>query len=586
MPAPMPPENCRQLLSEALQLSRTLLQSATDSDAATQRRQERLRSLQTQLQHYAHPIQSDRLPMDAIPLAVRQAFVRSLVLVSRYHQLGGQHWRGTLDSFTLQHYQPTPIPADWQGEAAIAHWVNHFQLPAAMTAELQETVATVDHQVAEQQRIMAAVLDSVGLTATPSRSSGAGILKLFQHLFGAVPLPVGALHCLYTPSQIYFCVDYGDQRLSDETLWASLPSSQQAAIAQFLAKISPFSFERFNRFPIFGACNPEDLDHPWCDRLATTLNIPTSRLIQCLLRSISIIPTQKAEAFLVHDIWGHYWQSLLTQFESDYSILADCDEPLRAGETAYTPEGPIACRELFRLDNHEVILDETRARLFFHGEVQQRLGLVFTHLLGEMVADVAEFKFIWDHPHFSDRLPSSSVFKSLPTKLDLGLADIDFLFLRVLQPLLSIHLSALKASPLETELWADWSAEYTPGLEQQTSLKVAIARLYHIFLDEYNRHYLPTLTGETGMFTQVVSNLLYLQNALNHLYTHDLARTSDLPFQDVLMIFVALYCSSDCYAEFWDVDDAIASYFLPCWYNLDPDGSVAHGTDPSIHKSR
>lgn len=52
-------------------------------------------------------------------------------------------------------------------------------------------------------------------------------------------------------------------------------------------------------------------------------------------------------------------------------------------------------------------VDAERARLFFQGEVRQRLGLMFTHLIGEMVADVAEFKFIWDRPELSEQLPCS-----------------------------------------------------------------------------------------------------------------------------------------------------------------------------------
>jgi hypothetical protein len=567
MPAPYPHNHRRELLAEALQLSRLLLNSSDVDAEVLQRRQARLRDLQTELQPYAHPIQRDRLPLTQIPLVVRQAFVRALVLSARYHRMGGHHWRGTLDSPTLRQYQIEPVHA-LSMNGAIARWTAAFDLPAETIDQLSQEIATIDQQLAEQERIITAVLENVGLSIAPEKPLEivqSAMLRLFQHLFGAVPVPVAALHCLHTRTQIFFCLDYDGLQLADPALWQPLPVSHQEAIARFLEQIGQFSFEKFNRFPIFGACDPQQIDLDWCDCLSQQLAIPSSRIVQVLLRSVSIIPTQKAEAFLVHDIWGHYWQSLLTQFESDYSILADCDEPLRAGETAYTPSGPIACRELFWVDGQQVWLDEERSRLFFHGEVQQRLGLLFTHLIGELVADVAEFKFIWDHPTMSDRLPSSSVFKGLPAKLDLSLADIDFLFLRVLQSLLTVNLSVMTPSLLEEELLADWDIEQSvESLELQTNLKIAIAHLYQIFMEEYQRDYLPTVAGQEGIFTKTVSNLLYLQNAINHLYTDAIARDSK-SFQDVLMIFVAVYCSSDSYAEFWNIDDAIAQYFLPCW---------------------
>lgn len=563
MPAPAIDDRRRQLLSEALQLSRWLLGSDR-SDPLVQRRQARLHHLQQELQQYAHPIQRDRLPVAELPLPVRLAFVESLVLVTRYRQVGGEDWRGTLPSFTLSHYQTDDIPPHWNGEAAIARWVELFDLPAETEQRLHDRLASIDRQQQEQQQIIGAALASVGLDREQAIAPSA-VLDLFQQVFGPVPIPVAAIQGLYTSAQIFFCIDYEGDRLCDPH-WQALSRDKQQQVAQFLQQISQFSFEKFDRFPIFGAAEPQRIHLPWCDRLAQQLGRSSGRILEVLLRSVSIIPTRKAEAFLVHDIWGHYWQLRLTSFESDYVQLATCDEPLRAGETAYTDEGPITCRELFWVEDGTVRLDEERSRLFFHSEVQQRLGLVFTHLLGEMVADVAEFKFIWDHPDLGDRLPSSSVFKTLPAKLDLGLADIDFLFLRVLHPLLTLQLSVTTPSPLEEELLADWGNDGGAlSLELHISLKQAIARLYQIFFEEYNRTYLPTLTGNVGIFTQAVSNLLYLQNALNQLYTDAIAQDATLPFQDVLMIFVAVYCSSNSYAEFWEVDDAIAGYFLPCW---------------------
>ncbi len=578
MPAPDPNEARRELLAEALQLSRQILNKDDNLDSAlTQRRRERLQVLQEKLQSFAHPVQIAAIAPDSIPLTVRQAFVRASILVTRYQKLGGQHWSGTLDSPTLSRYQSDPIPATWMSQEAIAQLSQAFELTDTHQTDLAKLLQSVDQRINQQQRLMEAVLKTVGLDTINLADSSItieipdAISKLFLLLFGEIPIPAEKIHCLFTPAQLYFCINYDNEQLSDTECWDSLSPNDQDQIQCFLATLGEFSFEQFERFPIFGACNPERIDAQWCDRLAEQLQLPASDIRRTLSRSVSIIPTQKAEAFLIHDIWGHYWQAVLTEFEQDYRILADCDRPLRAGETAYTPYGPLTCRDLFNVAESNVFLDEERSRLFFHGEVQQRLGLLFTHLLGEMVADMAEFKFVWDHPDLMDQLPSSSLFKNYPAKLDLSLGDIDFLFLRVLQPLLEMTLSVRTESLLETELLSQWAAENHPveSLEFRISLKRAIAALYQLFLDEYNRNYLPTINGSVGIFTQATSNLLYLQNAVNQLYTSDIAKTTaDLPFQDLLMIFIATYCSTNGYQDFWDIDNAIAQYFLPCWQIL------------------
>jgi hypothetical protein len=574
MPAPAPDDARCQLLAEALVLSRCLLNHRTDDISKTQHQKQRLCQLQDELKRYAHPIQTQPLAIATIPPSVRESFVKATLLMTRYRAIGGEQWWGNLPSPTLSQYQPDPVPAELLAPGAIAQLCNHFELTDEFAAHLKATLDAVDDQITQQQRLIQAVLASVGLDPSPHQpeqsTQAQAVWHLFQTMFGAIPIPPGALHWIHTPSQIYFCLDYQAGSLTDAHLWNALSSQEQQQIQGFLESLGTFRFDQFDRFPIFGACDPALLDEQWCDRLSVTLHSSPSEIRRRLSRSVSIIPTAKAEAFLVHDIWGHYWQSVLTQFESDYGILADCWESLRAGEVAYTPQGPLACRDLFEVEGTTVRANEERSRLFFHGEVQQRLGLVFTHLIGEMVADIAEFKFIWDHPHAVDQLLSSSLFKAEPAKLDLGLADIDFLFLRVLQPLLELRLSVRESSPLENDLLMEWGEAGHPvnTLELQTQLKGAIAQMYQWFLAEYYDHYLPTLSGSIGMFTQVVSNLLYLQNAVNTLYTSAIAQAPQLPFQDLLMIFIASYCSNDSYAEFWDVDDVLATCFLPCWHQL------------------
>jgi hypothetical protein len=529
----------KRLLAEAWQITRSL--NGLKDEALLENRRSRLRELNQELKAFAHPIQRHRLQPQSIPLTIRQSFVKAAVLLTRYNQVGGSQWQGTLRSPTLSQYQPDPLPAVLESADAISLLCQRFELPDFQT-ELQETLRSVDQRISQQQRIIAAV----GWKELPDPSM---ILARFQTLFGLIPIPLEAIDCIYTDMQIYFCLDIPKLEAN--------PSLQG-----FLATLGQFSFAQFQRFPIFGACDPKNVDAAWCDRLSQSLCLSKSEILRTLSRSIAIIPTAKAEAFLLHDIWGHHWQGLLTSFEADYGILASCNEPLRAGETAYTVEGPLSCGELFEVVDGTVRLEEERSRLFFHAEVRQRLGLLFTHLLGELLADVAEFKFIWEHPQSADQLLSSSLFKSEPTKLDLSLADVDFLFLRVLRPLLDMQLSVTAETDLEMDLLDRWNHS---GISQSMTLRVelkgAIARLYQIFLEEYESAYLPQITD--NLFTEIISNLLDLQHAVSDLYT-DIESDSQ-PFQDLLTLFVGNAVSGDSYGEFWGVDEAIAAYFLPCW---------------------
>lgn len=572
MSIPTPERLQRQLLAEALQLSR---QTQMGLDELS--RQDRLKTLSQKLQQFAHPLNRDRLAAADIPMSVRQTFVMATLLLTRYPQVGGRHWQGSLASPTLASYQPDPMPPLLLADQAATQLIQQFELPTSFLEELAVGLDRVDHRIQRQRRIIQAVLAEVSHESELPRL--AARQQLWQRLFGDVPLPVEAMDWIHTDMQIFFCLNYqqgqlftcDDQGVVCFEVWNRLRPEDRDKLQPFLLGLERFSYGKFDRFPIFGPCDPGQFDGQWCDRLAQQTGYTSAEVRQTLAQSVSIIPTHKAEAFLVHDIWGHHWQFLLTEFASDYNLLGNCGEPLRSGETAYTPYGPLSCRELFEVRGQEVHLKEEQSRLFFGAEVQQRLGLLFTHLMGEMMADAAEFKFIWDYPQQAQHLQSSSVFANTPTKLDLSLADIDFLFLEVLRPLLEMSLSVFAETSLEMELLAEWGMAGHPihSLELRTSLKQALARLYQIFLEEYNSAYLPTLKGEVGLFTKMVSNLLYLQNAINALYTDRIANSySHLPFQDLLMVFMGSACARDSFAEFWAIDDLLAAYFLPCWQLL------------------
>ena len=461
----------------------------------------------------------------------------------------------------MESYTCDIIPLKWHKSESVKLLCQQFKLSLTDEQDIRQSLIKIDSAIEQQKTIIQALIAEFGGIDSRDR-----ILKLFSSLFGISALPEAAIDCLATPMQLVFAIDYQQQQLRDETLWSSLAQGDRDVLKKFFAQINRFDFAQFERFPSFGYLESVSIPVELCDKLIEKTGCSKSAIIKAIARSISLIPTAKSEAFLIHDIWGHFWQLFLTQFDSDYAIMTTAGNELNPGLAACTEQGFIALRELFVIEGNEVQLIEEKARQFFHGEVQQRLGHLFTHLMGEMLADMNEFKWLWQNDLQQESLPSSSLFKELPTKLDLSLIDIDFLFVRVLEPLLNYKISVTQDSSLEQELLANWQ-NYTPQV--RLNLKQAIAKMYHIFLEEYIQYYQPNLKLANGVFGNLLANLLYLQNILNQLYILPIEQQDlDLPYQDLILLFIGCYCSADCYQDFWDLDDVLAQYFLPCWLKL------------------
>lgn len=498
------------LLEEAFHLSQTKSQP------------ERLLEIREQLRLYSSRLQKQPLPIGRIPLTVRQCFAKAVLLLTRYPQLGSTEIFGTIDSPTLSTYGCDHFAA------TLGYGLDQFGqevcqklgLNPHYAEELGQLLQQVDEAIATHRRIMAALVEEVGGIATKESVS-----QLFQLLFGDLPLPQTAIDCLGTPMQLCFTVDYEDGKLRDKSLWGSLAAQEQVRLGQFLQQLDQFSLKQFACFPSFGKIQPKKINDELCKHLAQKTGCNQAQIRQAIQSAVGIFATAKAEAFFIHDIWGHFWQLFLTDFLPDYQALSGCSESL-------TPS--------------------------FHS-----LKLVRTHLLAEMLADMNEFKWIAQHPQQGDLLPSSSLFKHDPTKLDLACRDLGGLLEPILQqqyqedyPSIVVQLlgEVGKLQNILNRIYAQSSLFKNEPTKLDLTSKDLESLLEPILEKQYQEHY-------SSLLQPLLKELLDLQNTLNQAYTQPPIQ-DNFPQQDLLLLFTANYHSRD----FYYLSEAIGKYFFSCCY--------------------
>ena len=557
MPAPLFDANRQQWLDQAITISRRLPEGTPEQQL---RWEQQLHGLWQALQPFQHGLMESPQPVGQIPMKVRCAMAEALVLLPLYQGLvDPKACYGSLRSPTLERYQPVFVPEAWQPHLTAAGVAQALGLSGeeqgAIAERREQAVARV-----ERHRLLSTLRQQLNGLETQADAA-----RLFQQLLGGVSVPIQAVQHLGTDFQLIFALDYGRDeqghlQLQDDS-WREMTVEEQAAVKAFLENMEQFSFTQLARFPSFGHAEPQGIDLELIEQLSAETGLSGADVQRMLSQSIGIVPTAKAEAFLIHDIWGHFWQLLLTSFEGDYALLARADQGLAPGLAAYTADGPLGLRQLFVREGGWVSLDLPLAQKFFHGEAQQRLGYLLTHLMAELLADVQEFQWVWQFPEQSELLPSSSLFKELPAKLDLTLRDVAFFFPRILEPLLSLTVLPTQESNLEQSLLQEWGA--FDG-ETRGSLKGAIAQLQSVFWQEYLATYAPETAVEGGWFSDFLGNLLQLQHGINGLYTSTFAQ-QEQSFQAVMVLFIGAYCSGDCYEDFWHLDDDLAQWLLPSW---------------------
>ncbi|MEM8721634.1 MAG: hypothetical protein AAGE84_20455 [Cyanobacteria bacterium P01_G01_bin.39] len=535
----------RKLMASAIDLSR--LKTVAKFPKQQLYVQQRFHQIHRQLQVYSYPINYTALPVEQIPMKIRRCFVKAVMLLTRYPQLGGKLTRGTYKSSVVSSYKCDCIPYVWQKANTVSELCQLFKLSPTYAREIEDLLARVDRRIKQQQDIIQTLINQFNLVKTQKDT-----LNLFQAVFGNIPIPQGSINCLTTKMQVIFLLDYQSKSLRADV--GNVSVKEQQKISQFSTRISQFNFQQFANFPSFGYVESETINPELIQNIIATTGYSKSEILKAIACSTSIVPTSKAESFLLHDIWGHYWQSFLTSFKKDHIYLAQVDQDLNSNSDAKTAQGIIKLYELFKVREGLVQVDYNLAKQFFHSLAKRHICSLSTHLVGEMLADMNEYKWLSQNQQRRDLLPSSS-YMNYPTKLDLTLKDFIFLFSATVK-----RLTYLDQPSIETDLINKFDIKERITI---LSLQQALNKLNDIFINEYIREY--QLSNNIGQqFSELSLNLVRLINILNQLYVKSMSNPL-IPWQDLILLFVGNYHSSSNKQNIKQLNLDLAYYFYPCW---------------------
>jgi hypothetical protein len=372
---------------------------------------------------------------------------------------------------------------------------------------------------------------------------------------------------ILTSTLVFFCVPFAGDTLTTPR-YAALDADGQQRVRDFLAGLQRFSQERFANFPAFGSLQADSLPPPLLEDLAQRSGLSKESVATELARMITVLPLAKIEEYVVHDVWGHGWQASMLGFEEMYVEMAEYADPLRLDETA-PAAGPkqITFRSCFCGQGEQLHLDENRFREFVACELAERLGVAMTAVLAELVADVAEFKLLADSPHQPGLLPTSSLFKLLPAKLDLTMQDVPFYFNQATKIFRLWAKSKQRRQRTERELIGSGATADAA----RTAVEKGVAIWEELAAGPYNPQLVWHPADEqhvsVNVFTRLALNFLGIHRAVLEVYRHlATLRPGELPlksFRDLLILGASVFFEADRPRNLWRVDEFLTLRFLP-----------------------
>jgi hypothetical protein len=408
------------------------------------------------------------------------------------------------------------------------------------------------------------------------------ILRLFQRLFGPLPLRPGDVQVTLTSAALIFGLPFADATLLRPD-YAGRPEAERTSIQSFLQKVEKqqSSFDSL-RFPGFGLYQRDQVDPALLEELTAGLgNVPPRVVAETLATMVTLIPAQKAEMFLVHDLWGHGWEESLCDFEWSYARLVELREPIGPETGArFGGEGGLL-REAFVPGEQGVTVDREKLSRVVGSDLRGRIRLGLNVVLAEALADLVEHKYVRRRAPGDPPLPTSSLLPEAPLKTDLSLRDTQSLLKAATRPY-----RRLLDSPAEARRLVEALAE--AGLPREGLAEAAAVALEAIaieFQPVFDTHMAAPAAASAGaplpvnLAQRVMLGMVALAEALGRFLDQADADCGPRPAGerwrcpraslDLLVLLLGWIYEQDRDLHFWHLDELLRQELTPTLLQLE-----------------
>ena len=455
-----------------------------------------------------------------------------------------------------------------------------FNLGAATVDRLIQQLDTRTSPLRHRHQIMKSLEKHFNLVSDNPKLD-ADILQLFQSLYPDAPFESGEVKLVKTASALYFCLPTEPREnlqvpsTPTDDVREENKTSRRAKTYydKFLRKI--WEVEPFAHFPVFGTFKAEDLDITFRQKIAADTELSLELVTSTLTRMVGVLPLPELDKYLIHDTWGHQWQESLLDFEEPYTELTLFKRPLSLTETASVLGEQTSFVDTFvKSETGTIELHPVKLQQFINAELYERAIIAFTPILAEMLADVVEYKFLELHPDQEHLLPSSSLLKAFPSKLDLTLVDLRTCFAHASE----VFQNWIASEPIQQQLHKEICEKFdipndaTKHKELSEVLNTAVelckAQLLSFYQPEWTWEKTEDGDLKLNAFSFAALNFLRIHTALIQTY-EDLSQIeAPCGFKDILVLAMGTFFERNPQKNIWQLDSFLREAFLPRWKKL------------------
>ncbi|MYG06425.1 hypothetical protein F4167_07380 [Candidatus Poribacteria bacterium] len=450
-----------------------------------------------------------------------------------------------------------------------------FNLDSEIVDSLTRQLAIRTSPLRHRHQIMQSLETRFNLVSDNPKLN-ADILQLFRSLYPDAPFEVGEVKLVKTSSALYFCLPTEPiENPQDPKRNEANNKSQhsKAHYEKFLRKI--WEVEPFAHFPVFGTFNAKDLDLDFRQKISADTELPLDLVTSTLTRMIGVLPLAELDKYLIHDTWGHQWQESLLNFEEPYTALTLFKRPLSLTETASVLGEQTSFADTFiKTEAGTIALDPAKLQQFIDAELYERAIIAFTPILAEMQADVVEYKFLELYPEQEHLLPSSSLLKAFPSKLDLTLADLRNCFVHASEVFQNWVASELTQQQLHKEICKKLDIPNDAAKHKElwqvlsTAVELCKTQLHSFYQSEWSWKQTEEGHLKLNAFSSAALNFLRIHTAFIQTYKDLSEIETQWGFKDILVLAMGTFFERDPQQNIWQLDSFLTEAFLPRWQKL------------------